>query len=55
MIMERHDWTFTVRNIMPEHLANMFMRVCVEWVEELLQTVVSLGQAREVEAGRIAA
>ena len=30
------------------------MRACVEWVEELLQTVVSLGQAREAEAGRFA-
>lgn len=41
--------------VTPEQLARKFMRARVERVEELLQTLVSLGQAREVEAGRFAA
>lgn len=41
--------------VTPEQLAKKFMRARVERVEELLQTLVSLGQAREVEAGRFAA
>jgi hypothetical protein len=38
-----------------EQLARKFMRARVERVEELLQTLVSLGQAREAEPGRFAA
>lgn len=41
--------------VTPEQLARKFMRARVERVEELLQTLVSLGQAREVETGRFAA
>lgn len=41
--------------VTPEQIAKKFMRARVERVEELLQTLVSLGQAREVEAGRFAA
>lgn len=41
--------------VTPEQLAKKFMRARVERVEELLQTLVLLGQAREVEAGRFAA
>jgi hypothetical protein len=41
--------------ITPEQLAKKFMRARVDRVKELLQTLVSLGQAREVEAGRFAA
>jgi hypothetical protein len=41
--------------VTPEQLARKFMRARVERITELLQTLVSLGQAREVEAGRFAA
>ena len=41
--------------VTPKELAQRFMRARVERVEELLQTLVSLGQAREVEAGRYTA
>jgi len=41
--------------VTPEQLAKKFMRARVERVEELLQTLVSLGQAREAETGRFAA
>ena len=38
----------------PAELARRFTRARVECVEELLQTLVSLGQARKVGAGRYA-
>jgi hypothetical protein len=41
--------------VTPEQIAKKFMRARIERVEELLQTLVSLGQAREVEAGRFTA
>jgi hypothetical protein len=41
--------------VTPEQLAKKFMRPRVEQVEESLQTLVSLRQAREVETGRFAA
>ncbi|HEX7177470.1 MAG TPA: type IIL restriction-modification enzyme MmeI, partial [Pyrinomonadaceae bacterium] len=41
--------------VTPEELARKFTRARVERVEELLRTLVSLGQAREVAAGRYAA
>ena len=37
-----------------QQLARAFKRANVERIEELLQTLVSLGQAREVGAGRYA-
>lgn len=39
----------------PQQLARHFTRARVDRIEELLQTLVSLGQAREVETGRYAA
>ncbi|HYH84728.1 MAG TPA: DNA methyltransferase, partial [Pyrinomonadaceae bacterium] len=41
--------------VTPQQLARKFTRARVERVEELLQTLVSLGQAREVETGRYTA
>ncbi|HZI20615.1 MAG TPA: DNA methyltransferase [Pyrinomonadaceae bacterium] len=41
--------------VTPKQLAARFVRARVERVEELLQTLVSLGQAREVGPGRFAA
>lgn len=38
----------------PAELAKQFIRARVERVEELLDTLVSLGQAREVEEGKYA-
>ncbi len=38
--------------VTPEQLAKKFARANVERVRELLQTLVSLGQAREVAEGR---
>ncbi|MDT5121247.1 MAG: hypothetical protein QOC96_729 [Acidobacteriota bacterium] len=38
--------------VTPQQLAKAFTRARVERIEELLQTLVSLGQAREVSAGR---
>lgn len=38
-----------------QQLAKQFTRARVERIEELLQTLVSLGQAREIETGRYAA
>jgi hypothetical protein len=40
--------------VTPQQLASAFKRANVARVEELLQTLVSLGQAREVSAGRYA-
>ncbi|HEX8501656.1 MAG TPA: DNA methyltransferase [Pyrinomonadaceae bacterium] len=40
--------------VTPQQLASAFRRANVARVEELLQTLVSLGQAREVSAGRYA-
>jgi hypothetical protein len=41
--------------VTPQQLAKHFTRARVDRIEELLQTLVSLGQAREVETGRYAA
>ena len=41
--------------VSPAELARAFTRARVERVSELLQTLVSLGQAREVAPGRYAA
>ena len=38
--------------VIPQQLARAFTRARVERIEELLQTLVSLGQAREVSEGR---
>jgi hypothetical protein len=38
--------------VTPQQLARVFTRARVERIEELLQTLVSLGQAREVGEGR---
>ncbi len=38
--------------VTPQQLARAFTRARVERVEELLQTLVSLGQARQVGAGQ---
>lgn len=40
--------------VTPEQLAKAFTRARVDRIEELLQTLVSLGQAREVSTGRYA-
>jgi hypothetical protein len=41
--------------VTPAQLAKSFQRARVDRIEELLQTLVLLGQAREVEAGKYAA
>jgi hypothetical protein len=41
--------------VTPQQLAKQFTRARVDRIEELLQTLVSLGQAREVGTGRYAA
>jgi hypothetical protein len=51
----RHMLAAQAGVVTPEQLAKKFMRARVERVEELLQTLVSLGQAREVETGRFTA
>ena len=51
----RHALAAQTGVVTPEHLARKLMRARVERVEELLRTLVSLGQAREVDPGRFAA
>lgn len=55
VLRPRHALAAQPGVITAEQLARKFMRACVERVEELLQTLVPLGQAREAEPGRFAA
>ncbi|MGH9966356.1 MAG: class I SAM-dependent DNA methyltransferase, partial [Pyrinomonadaceae bacterium] len=47
----RHALTSQVGAVTPRQVAKLFSRANVDRVEELLQTLVSLGQARETEEG----
>ena len=51
----RQALTSQVGAVTPKQLAKNFSRAKVERVEELLQTLVSLGQARETEEGHYVA